>query len=222
MTTFPRALSGAVLVLMSLSRVMGQPTATTRIVTAADGFLSTLDEQQRKRALFAFDDEEQRKRWSNFPTGIVQRAGINFKEMTAPQQKAAMALLTVVLSPRGLEKVQQIMDGDEVLKTNEGGGGRGGGPPRGNGPNRGGGGRGGNGPGPGGNLLFGKDLFYFSILGTPSTKAAWMLQFGGHHLALNITINGEQGILTPTLTEVTSSHAAISSPICEFSWSGVS
>lgn len=27
-----------------------------------------------------------------------------------------------------------------------------------------------------------------------------MLQFGGHHLALNITIAGEQGILTPTLT----------------------
>jgi hypothetical protein len=27
-----------------------------------------------------------------------------------------------------------------------------------------------------------------------------MLQFGGHHLALNVTIAGEQGILTPTLT----------------------
>ena len=27
-----------------------------------------------------------------------------------------------------------------------------------------------------------------------------MLQFGGHHLALNITIDGERGILTPTLT----------------------
>ncbi len=27
-----------------------------------------------------------------------------------------------------------------------------------------------------------------------------MLQFGGHHLALNITISGARGILTPTLT----------------------
>jgi hypothetical protein len=27
-----------------------------------------------------------------------------------------------------------------------------------------------------------------------------MLQFGGHHLALNITIAGSQGVLTPTLT----------------------
>ena len=50
------------------------------------------------------------------------------------------------------------------------------------------------------NPIFGKDLYYFSILGTPSEKMPWMLQFGGHHLALNITIAGEQGILTPSLT----------------------
>jgi hypothetical protein len=48
--------------------------------------------------------------------------------------------------------------------------------------------------------MFGKDLYYISILGTPSEKNPWMLQFGGHHLALNVTIAGEQGILTPTLT----------------------
>ena len=29
-------------------------------------------------------------------------------------------------------------------------------------------------------------------------KDPWMLQFGGHHLALNITIAGEHGVLTPT------------------------
>ena len=34
----------------------------------------------------------------------------------------------------------------------------------------------------------------------PTKKNPWMLQFGGHHLALNITIAGERGILTPTLT----------------------
>ena len=37
--------------------------------------------------------------------------------------------------------------------------------------------------------MFGKDLYYISILGTPSEKNPWMLQFGGHHLALNITID---------------------------------
>ena len=48
--------------------------------------------------------------------------------------------------------------------------------------------------------MFGKDLYYISFLGTPSTTAPWMLQFGGHHLALNITIAGSRGVLTPTLT----------------------
>jgi hypothetical protein len=48
--------------------------------------------------------------------------------------------------------------------------------------------------------MFGKDLYYISFLGTPSETKPWMLQFGGHHLALNITIAGEHGILTPTLT----------------------
>jgi hypothetical protein len=48
--------------------------------------------------------------------------------------------------------------------------------------------------------MLGKDLYYISILGTPSEKTPWMLQFGGHHLALNITIAGERGVLTPTLT----------------------
>jgi len=203
----------SILISLPLGAVMAQ-TATSRIVSAANSFLSTLDDKQRQSVLFAFDDEQQRKRWSNFPISIVPRTGISFKEMNAAQTSAAMALVSSALSPRGMEKVQQIMEGDEVLKASEGNGpggrGRGGpppgrgpgGPPPGNGDGRGGA-RAGNGP-PFGNggagLLFGKDLYFISILGTPSQKNPWMLQFGGHHLALNITIDGERGILTPTLT----------------------
>ena len=75
-----------------------------------------------------------------------------------------------MLSRKGFEKVQQIMDADEFLKRAAG------------------------------KPMFGKDLYFISILGTPSEKAPWMLQFGGHHLALNITIAGERGVLTPSLT----------------------
>jgi hypothetical protein len=186
---------------------MAQP-PTSRIVTAANKFLSTLDQKQRQSVLFAYTDEEQRKRWSNFPISIVPRTGISFKEMNAAQTAAAMALVSSALSPRGFEKVQQIMEGDEVLKATEGNGrgGRGrGGPPPGGGfggppPGNGGGPPPGRGGGGGGGLMFGKDLYFISILGTPSEKNPWMLQFGGHHLALNITIDGERGILTPTLT----------------------
>jgi hypothetical protein len=193
----------ATLMALSLGAASAQ-TATSKIVKAANSFLSTLDEKQRQSVLFAFDDEEQRKRWSNFPITIVPRKGMSFKEMNPVQTSAAMALVSSVLSQRGLEKVQQIMDGDEALKTAEAnrpqsdrGGGRGpGGPPNGDGRGRGPGG----GRGQGGGLLFGKDLYFVSILGAPSEKNPWMLQFGGHHLALNITIVGERGILTPTLT----------------------
>jgi hypothetical protein len=186
---------------------------TAKIVSAANAFLGTLDQTQRQTVLFAFSDEKQRVRWSNFPVGAVPRAGISLKEMNDAQRSAAMTLVAAALSPKGFEKVQEIMDGDEVNKTNEangnGGGPRGrgrgpGGPPPDGGGNGPGFARGGNQPpfgrGGGGGAMFGKDLYYISILGTPSEKDPWMLQFGGHHLALNITIAGEQGILTPTLT----------------------
>jgi hypothetical protein len=183
------ALAAFTCVFLSLSGAAAQ-TATPRIVSAANAFLSTLDQKQRQTVLFAFNDEQQRARWSNLPVMMVPRGGISLKEMNAAQRSATMALVASALSARGFEKVQQIMEGDEVNKMNEAnGGGRGPGGGRGRGP----GGRG-NSP------IFGKDLYYISILGIPSEKDPWMLQFGGHHLALNITIAGEQGILTPTLT----------------------
>ncbi len=201
-----------VLTLFSLGAALAQ-TATSQIVKATNSFLATLDDKQLQSVTFAFDDEEQRKRWSNFPTGFVPRTGISLKAMAPPQRAAAMKLMSLVLSGRGMEKVQQIMDADEVLKTSEGSGGRrgGGGPPPGRGPggppggngDGRGGGRQGNGPpmGRGGDgQMFGGDLYFISILGAPSQKTPWMLQFGGHHLALNVTIIGERGILTPTLT----------------------
>ena len=109
----------AVLLSYSLAAAVAQ-TATSRIVGAANTFLKTLDDNQRKSVLFAFDDEQQRKRWSNFPISMVPRAGISLKEMNAVQASAAMALVASALSPRGFEKVQQIMEGDEVLKTSRG------------------------------------------------------------------------------------------------------
>jgi hypothetical protein len=157
------------------------------IVANANSFLSSLNEGQRSRVLFDFNDAAQRVRWSNLPTTMVARAGLKMGELSAAQKNAAMALLASALSKRGYEKVLAIMEGDEQLKNESGG--PGGGP---------GGGRGG--PGGGGGAMFGKDLFYISILGKPSVKEPWMLQFGGHHLALNITMVGRDGILTPSLT----------------------
>ncbi len=142
------------------------------IVDRANAFLGSLDEAQRSKVLFDFNDAAQRVKWSNLPTTMVPRAGLKMGDLSAPQKKAAMGLLAATLSKRGYEKVLAIVEGDEALKI--AGGGRGG--------------------------MFGHDLFYISILGKPSVKDPWMLQFGGHHLALNITLAGPAGILTPSLT----------------------
>jgi Protein of unknown function (DUF3500) len=206
----------AAAILFSLPPTAGaqQTAATNDIVRAANSFLASLSAEQRQKVLYAFDDAKQRARWSNLPTGFIPRGGINLKQMSAPQRDAAMKLLATVLSPMGLEKVNEIREADDDFKTNgskRGPGGRGGrpqmGPPPGgqNGPPPQFGGPGGPG-GPGGRPpfssgdMFGSDLYYISFLGTPSTTNPWMLQFGGHHLALNITIAGSQGVLTPTLT----------------------
>ena len=164
-----RSIGALAVMSLSVDAAVAQ-TATARIVSAANAFLSTLDQKQRGRVVFAFNDEEQRRRWSNLPTAMVHRAGFGMGDLSAAQRSAALALVSSALSARGFEKVQQIMEADEVLKTSEGN-----------------------------NPIFGKDLYYLSILGTPSETDPWMLQFGGHHLALNITIAGERGILTPSL-----------------------
>jgi hypothetical protein len=46
----------------------------------------------------------------------------------------------------------------------------------------------------------GIDAYTVGIFGQPSATTPWMLQFGGHHLALNITIMGARGVLGPTST----------------------
>jgi hypothetical protein len=212
MTVLSRTRSVLALALICLSVTTSRAqTATARIVSAANTFLSTFDEKQRQSVLFAFDDEKQRANWSNLPVSFVLRGGISLKDMSPAQRSAAMALVSAALSRKGFEKVQQIMEGDEVNKNIEANRPRGGnngsqppprdrntpppgdpnGPPPGNRPPFG---------GPPDSTIFGKYLYYISILGKPSEKAPWMLQFGGHHLALNITIDGERGILTPTLT----------------------
>ena len=110
----------AATLLLSLPSVIKaqQSAPTADIVRAANAFLATLSPKQRQKVLYAFDDAAQRARWSNFPTGFVPRGGISLKQMTAPQRDVAMKLLGTVLSPMGLEKVNEIREADDDFKTN--------------------------------------------------------------------------------------------------------
>ena len=77
-------------------------TITVEVVSAADNFLATLSTERRQKVSYAFDDAQQRARWSNFPTGFVPRGGISLKQMTPVQREAAAKLLATVLSPMRL------------------------------------------------------------------------------------------------------------------------
>ena len=176
--------------------------ATGKTVAAAKAFLTTLDDAGRAKVSFAFNSDQKTK-WSNLPVGIYPRNGLRWGDLTAAQREAALKLLSTALSKQGLQKVKEIMEGDEVLKTPESGraGGPAGGPPGGGPPD---GRRPGDGP-PGGRGVgargpnFGRDEYYLALLGTPSLTEPWMIQFGGHHLAINLTIVGKSNVLTPSL-----------------------
>jgi len=156
-----------------LAQAQSPSSLASTIVASANGFLSSLDEGQRSKVLFDFNDAAQRVKWSNLPTSMVPRAGLKMGDLSEAQKKAAMGLLAAALSKRGYEKVLAIVAADEALKISSGARGA---------------------------AMFGRDLFYISILGKPSVKDPWMLQYGGHHLALNITMVGREDILTPSLT----------------------
>ncbi|MBU6360870.1 MAG: DUF3500 domain-containing protein [Chloroflexi bacterium] len=145
---------------------------TPKIVAAAQAFLTTLNDAQRSKVQFDFNNNTQRAKWSNFPTGIFQRAGVRWGDLNQAQRDAVMTMLKVSLSDKGYQQVIDVMTGDEVLKSTDGGG----------------------------NLVFGQNEYYVSILGAPSATAPWMWQFGGHHFALNATIVGGNVTLAPSLT----------------------
>jgi hypothetical protein len=146
--------------------------ATARIVKAAQAVAASLDDAGRAKLQFAFD-APQKANWSNLPTGIYARHSLRMGDLTAPQKAAVLALLQTALSRDGYVKVMDIVRGDEVLRNNGGGS--------------------------GGRLNFGEAEYYLAFVGTPSTTTPWMLQFGGHHLAINLTMAGSRATLAPSL-----------------------
>ncbi|HUQ52866.1 MAG TPA: DUF3500 domain-containing protein, partial [Gammaproteobacteria bacterium] len=173
MKTHSRSAFAAVLLagLLAGTATAQAPAApTAQIADAAKALLATLSDAQRDDLTFAFDDEAQRKRWSNLPTGPFTRAGLRMGDLTETQRGAVRALLMAALSSEGYAKVMAIVEADEQLKNSTG------------------------------RAMFGRDEYYVSFVGEPSATEPWLIQFGGHHLALNITLVGAQGTLVPSHT----------------------
>ena len=150
--------------------VKGDDSAVASAVAKANAFLQTLDAQQRGKVLFDFDSAK-KPSWSNLPVTMVPRNGLRLGELSKPQRAAALDALAAVLSKQGFQKVIDIMNADDQLvKGNDN------------------------------KMRFGTDNYYLALFGTPSATKPWMLQFGGHHLGINVTIVGKDSVLTPTHT----------------------
>lgn len=141
-----------------------------QITTAAYQFIDLLDDEQKEKVSFEFTDQEQRVNWSNLPEGAVTRGGLRMGDLTDEQKAAVMKLLASFLSEEGVQQVIENMEADETLVQ-------------------------------GGNRVrFGRDIYFISFLGTPSETKPWMIQFGGHHLAINATVVKDQVTVSPSLT----------------------
>jgi len=135
------------------------PTAVAHDVAgAANAWLDSLDPAQRALASKPFDDAK-RTDWHFVPKPT--RKGLQLRDMTEPQQVAALALLRAVLSQIGYDKSVAIMELDEILRILEGSRAK--------------------------NIRDPK-RYFFTIFGTPSDVSPWAISFEGHHLSLNFTV----------------------------------
>lgn len=141
--------------------------STAPIVDAATAFLSALDDPQKARATFAIDDVEWRK-WLNVDNGIYARQGVSLKEMTPRQKSKAFALMSASLSAKGLSLSKNIMKTDQTLKELNS------------------------------NVEYlDEELYFFTLMGTPSETTPWGWQIDGHHLVVNYFILGDQIVFAP-------------------------
>ena len=139
---------------------------------AAVAFLDSLAPELRNQAMFKMDDKE-RRAWSNLPATSFKREGVSFKEMSPEQRSLAHRLLQSTLSTQGYLKTTGIMHLDELLKQMAA-------------ERR-----------PTNTPMFGHDLYWIGIFGDPAKDKSWGWQLDGHHLALNITVVGDEVSVRP-------------------------
>ena len=127
---------------------------------SAAQFVSSLTEQQRKSATFAYDDKE-RLNWHFIPR---ERKGVPLKDLEGASLKSAHKLIQSGLSEKGYDQALNVMSLEEVLYLLEGG-------EREYRRSR-------------------RDplKYYLSIFGTPSLKGTWGWRVEGHHLSLNYSV----------------------------------
>ena len=113
-------------------------------------------------------DTDQWRKWSNIHPTLM-RHGTPLFEMSDGQRDRAFALLSESLSKQGFEEALDIMHLNETVREMT-------------------------------HRLdeYGEDLYWLSIMGTPSATEPWGWQWDGHHLIINYFVLGDQVVVTPT------------------------
>ncbi|WP_138989413.1 DUF3500 domain-containing protein [Larkinella sp. C7] len=157
--------------------------STKTLIETTSQFLSTLDAGELQKTQFAFADSL-RKKWTNLPVGLVPRPGIAYGTLSDQSRLAFHRVLSAMLSSQGYLKTTSIMQLDDILNTlyqqafDQGkidqktltmvq------------------------------NLKWSHGNYYISVWGKPQTTEPWGLNFGGHHLALSLTADGQQVSMSP-------------------------
>jgi Protein of unknown function (DUF3500) len=170
MKTLRLALALATLAFVTgIAYVAQQLNTGANIVSAAQAFVDTLSADQKKQGVFEFDNEE-RFNWHFIPlqdpkTRKYTRKGVPLEEMSDKQKAAALALLKAGTSESGHAEVTTIMSLESILLAQEG---------------------------PKSAMVRNPGWYFFTVFGTPSKTGKWGWRVEGHHLSINVTMDGTQ------------------------------
>lgn len=148
------------------------PNTATQMEMAAKQFVAALNENQLKKAKFAYDDPH-RTGWYFMPKEDKDknstRKGLPLEEMNDDVSKLAMNLIKTGTSESGYEQVQMIMGYEAILKQVE------------KKPV----------------WVRNPKWYFFSIFGTPAATGKWGWRVEGHHMVLSYTIEDGK-VISPT------------------------
>lgn len=128
------------------------------ISQTAQRFIASLNATQQKKAIYTANSEE-KYNWHFFPKN--DRKGLPLAEMNEQQRNAAVDLLKFCLSEKGVQKVQDIIALENVLKSIE--------------------------ARASGDQYRDAGKYYFIVFGNPTDKTSWGWRLEGHHLSLSFT-----------------------------------
>ena len=166
---------------------------------AARAFLDALSPAQREQAVFDFDDPR-RSQWSNLPPFIFEeRNGVALGDLAAAQAEALHRFLAAALSANGYATTMAVLGAEDQLAASS----------------------------TAGRSRWSSGNYWLAFFGEPAAnaEAPWGWQFGGHHLAINITVAGGRSTLSPTFVGIEPAQyataAGIVAPLAEHRAAGL-